>query len=694
MSERYIINDYKCEPYNGNDPFLFVSYLHAEWSRVEPSVNFFHRNGFRIWYDGANADHSGINAGEKWLEKIYSRINESFAFLCFLSKGTQFREVVLGEIEHAINMKKEKNYVVVFVLLDRVSINIFPPKIKENLNDCQFIKLYECKRINKKIANRLLDIGWPSAIVDDTYRENHGLAPWKANASDRVKEPYKSFFSDDETEMLRKNFDKVSVDQYTFEIYKLYPEDIDNTIVYPIAMDDQWLNGIGISNEKILKCQKKEFFSALLHNRYIVLNRAFVVNSKIFINWYSTSADFESRDTFKKLMSDGAVILYLMGEKSPLPNLNRLHIEKENLEQWSQFCQGVHLFTLRFDWNDESNKFECDKLLTHEFENFCITTSFDNHRIEFLANLLNINDSSKDGFLDVWHSIRETILLKKKKEPESNYSRVSFYKDFIIDGDSLKDWHFDCNKHYAKELKQIIDFIYCSNLASSLGISPLLPGESPFEGYFLFEQSVNSRAPRLYIDDLEFLIDDFLPERLISSDISFEVSDNISLSDIYALRQYPAWKNYVLSIEEAKHRFAVGLTDLYASLDIWKEFHNLLIEASYDIDSISNIKKENALSIIYNFEGSLVITVYKKKSKYVYYNGDKTIKPRKMGVSISYMYGDASCYYQSSPPANSNILQVPICLFSGVTAESGTEIYEALRKKLTENNFERSVIPK
>lgn len=51
-------------PYEGNEPYIFVSYSHADSEKVFPILEYLEQCGFRIWYDG------GIEWGEIWPKSI------------------------------------------------------------------------------------------------------------------------------------------------------------------------------------------------------------------------------------------------------------------------------------------------------------------------------------------------------------------------------------------------------------------------------------------------------------------------------------------------------------------------------------------------------------------------------------------------------------------------------------------------
>ena len=67
--------------YEGNAPFIFISYAHRDTSIVIPVVNALQQKGFLVWYDG------GIEAGSEWPEYIAQHLKQSGCVLTFISEN-------------------------------------------------------------------------------------------------------------------------------------------------------------------------------------------------------------------------------------------------------------------------------------------------------------------------------------------------------------------------------------------------------------------------------------------------------------------------------------------------------------------------------------------------------------------------------------------------------------------------------
>lgn len=67
------------KPYEGDKPYIFISYAHADSPAVMEIVNRLHDRGYRIWYD------EGIEVGSEWTECIASHLRGAHLVMAFIS---------------------------------------------------------------------------------------------------------------------------------------------------------------------------------------------------------------------------------------------------------------------------------------------------------------------------------------------------------------------------------------------------------------------------------------------------------------------------------------------------------------------------------------------------------------------------------------------------------------------------------
>ncbi len=88
------------KPYEGNKPFLFVSYSHRQSDLVVESIRILHDQGWRLWYD------EGIPAGSDWPANIARHMEACEAVLFFLSGTALESPNCLSEIRTAARLHK------------------------------------------------------------------------------------------------------------------------------------------------------------------------------------------------------------------------------------------------------------------------------------------------------------------------------------------------------------------------------------------------------------------------------------------------------------------------------------------------------------------------------------------------------------------------------------------------------------
>ena len=87
-------------PYEGTEPYIFVSYSHADSERVLPVLTELDRAGYRIWYD------KGIPWSAEWQAIIQERLDHCAVCLAFLSPSSVESKHCRREIHYADKVSK------------------------------------------------------------------------------------------------------------------------------------------------------------------------------------------------------------------------------------------------------------------------------------------------------------------------------------------------------------------------------------------------------------------------------------------------------------------------------------------------------------------------------------------------------------------------------------------------------------
>ena len=85
------------KPYQGNEPYLFISYAHADEQAVGSVLEHLEKHGVRFWYD------DGIEVGSEWPEYIAERLASSRMMIAFISNAYAVSNNCRKEMHYAVS---------------------------------------------------------------------------------------------------------------------------------------------------------------------------------------------------------------------------------------------------------------------------------------------------------------------------------------------------------------------------------------------------------------------------------------------------------------------------------------------------------------------------------------------------------------------------------------------------------------
>ncbi len=144
--------------YEGNDPYIFVSYAHKDSERVLPVIHQLYERKYRVWYD------EGIKPGSEWPKNIAIHLQKAAAVLVFVSKNSLASPNCKNEISRAPKDKK-----MILVSIDGViSDSLFFKEDKYKLGDELLSRMKELTifDLGDDLIDRLTDNIDPSFIGD------------------------------------------------------------------------------------------------------------------------------------------------------------------------------------------------------------------------------------------------------------------------------------------------------------------------------------------------------------------------------------------------------------------------------------------------------------------------------------------------------------------------------------------------
>ena len=116
-------------PYEGERPYLFISYAHKQSEAVVDTIRILHEKGYRLWYD------EGIPAGSDWPANIAQHMQGCEKVVFFLSERAMESPNCFSEIRTAFRAGKP----ILVVRLEDVSVT--NPDWQELLDGKQMIPL-------------------------------------------------------------------------------------------------------------------------------------------------------------------------------------------------------------------------------------------------------------------------------------------------------------------------------------------------------------------------------------------------------------------------------------------------------------------------------------------------------------------------------------------------------------------------
>lgn len=695
-----------------DQPYLFVSYARTDTQRVEAILNILYRRGFRIWYD----EHGvGISTAEDWYETIMTRIDQSAAFLAFISNATEYRPVVIKEITKALRKKEiDPDYRIVFVFLEKVSAEGFPPRIRQEMRKYQFIDFQKRGGVTESLIRSLNSVRWPDGLVDQAYRKAVGLQPWvPLREDDRETQDSLDLYWRTPVQTYRQAAIKQSAVSPlgSYSYYALSPEQLDRGLAYPIAMDNQWIPQSLYDSEKlyqtgltdpefssvVVAAQRREILRSLLHNWNIIVNRASILNSRVFFNWYDPAHC--EYDAFRSLIRDTSIIVYLFKEDCPTYISETFDVSPENRRAWTAFCRDTEVCCLRLDWeSEETNRYETSVYLTYPFHDFCLSLADDDDCLRELAKVFRIPDKDPSGggrtfdaFVQQWRTVQDRVISFRRSQKDGeqkHFSREQFYRSFLVDypKNKVQLGILDRTKGvFVPELKQVIDFYYALNLPLALGIQPQIPLDSVLTVGNIFSRIPQNELREIQVDELTFAVSEF-HSGFLRSALRLPVGAELGLGDVAALRGLRAWREYLRAVTEVKKRSHLEQLDFTDIEKIWTRFRAFLRSAERSLPAYDWEKQNGALSIIYYFGETKLVTVYEQKRKRFHQTisdpeADQALN-RKCMLRVNFVFCDVLL------PDAQTLFTTEYRLFEGKTHQNGVVFYRSLLNKLLALGFE------
>lgn len=338
---------------------------------------------------------------------------------------------------------------------------------------------------------------------------------------------------------------------------RIRPENLHPGAVVAQSLDNQWV-GVDLTRRMIAKGKslsdvqdqrndqvRAEYFRSLINTRQVVVNRVFFYNNPAMSRDLSEGG--EARRAHQKLLADGALVPFLLGEREPTDR-PRMDVDEAAFDAWrdtlAEMPATERVTCLRMSWNDQENARDAKSALINPFA--ARVQGLTAKDIPLLASQVGVPENRITEFAE---KIGEVV-------DHSNHARIRdaavtrnlLYQKFVcVDGTPVTEGRYDRTKPFAAEIKQLLDLVYNVNLADALGMYPLTPTGSLRRVALQEWRDVRANSADGIIRDPEQLVK-FLQRQAFSAvqdRLTPSAIDTLSLEDIWRLRQSGAWHRYM-----------------------------------------------------------------------------------------------------------------------------------------------------
>ena len=680
-----------------NGSRVFISYSHQDNLCAIGIAKNLKRKGFDVWIDSEQ-----LTMGEEWATNIDCALDESDTVIAILSASSVRRREVLREISVAIDkMKREKrkggDFFLLFVVLGTIHPTWFSEyqsnnsvkEILEYLSKHQFVQLDARGTLTISFMQKLA-----SVLNTNSLRQNEFI--------DSV-----ASISNEKFEYINKNGipEKIYDNKGQNCFYKVRPNDLAHSTVFPFALDNQWLpDPVMTENSKLkqvflhegfasetikdymTKYQHENFYQSLFHSRQIILNRASILNCVSLNKLFIVDRDEEDKNfwkkeraAFKQLLNTGVIVVFLYGdyELSPFVNtLPKYTVGEKATRAWNKVCRENRVYCIREDWDNPVDQHSIELL------KYCTTLSVRVDENIVLASIFGLDPQESEDFLRTLRDIEMQVFCQthmngtSKQNTVTGYSRSSFYKNFIVkdsgeENDPVLYCLLDNNKPFSLQLKKMIDVFYNSIFSNCFNCWPLMPNDARPEDTFLHQLYLQSGDREVSLGELQYAFSELFEQNrlleLIETIGDSGSLDNWTLDDILKFRRTDEWHAYIELLELINQRNSSWKTDFDEVELLVKRFADCVQRFSL---SCKNNYKD---SIGYSFRACLgskvldiVCTRHLKKLRH--YIGSYKLNSQNT-LSIQFQIGDLS-----SEKTNKTIF-LPVVLFNGKTDSTGGETF-------------------
>ncbi|MEQ9562009.1 MAG: SUMF1/EgtB/PvdO family nonheme iron enzyme [Woeseiaceae bacterium] len=152
--------------YQGNEPYVFVCYAHADAKLVYPEMSWLREQGVNVWYD------EGISAGDEFPERLGNAILGASMVLFYVSPCSVQSRHCRDEVYFGIDKDKP-------VLALHIAAAEMPPGLALSTGTTQALLQYELRRSEYRRKLLAAISGMSNATIAPRSRSTSAMTPWR-----------------------------------------------------------------------------------------------------------------------------------------------------------------------------------------------------------------------------------------------------------------------------------------------------------------------------------------------------------------------------------------------------------------------------------------------------------------------------------------------------------------------------------
>ena len=389
------------------------------------------------------------------------------------------------------------------------------------------------------------------------------------------------------------------------EFEKLTAGQLNPGAIVPQGLDNQWAptnvlkrlvqRGIPLVSWKgRKKAVLSEWRRSLIYAPQVVVNRVALFNNSIVVSDYKG----EDKKDFQELLRRGVIVDYLLTEDSP-DQRPTFDISDEKWSRWLDVIRETKIKCVRLDWGRQDDDF---KNIAAVFHGYVQNLNMPD-RTEHLTNAFKMHKKYQENFRK--KLIEVAAYTFNIASQGKNVVRNDLYKKFVcIDGSKIDEGHYDKNKPFASELKEIFDLRYTVNVPDAFGRYAFTPKGSP-DRTVLGDVNQNNLQNLLKDNRAKEFIESLkrMQFALLNDALYLKGLDILSLGDVLKIRNTDEWDQYIQSL----NALLLHPLEFAEKIDDVAKMFNKLNRKITDL-KIANTKK-SANEIVSRLQPSMMIVI-------------------------------------------------------------------------------------